>query len=230
MCGEYCINGESIRAPKALVSNDSHVEWKPRKYVSRGGQKLEAALDYFCLSPMGSVCLDAGASTGGFTDCLLKRGAKIVHAVDVGFNQIAWTLRTHKQVNVMEKTNIMKIIPGDLQPSPEFATADLSFRSLRKVATRLLQLTHGKTVLALAKPQFEYPAKSQFDGVIRSRETRFEVLYSLSQDLKDEGVYITDYFRSPVSGRKGNIEIFILLSSTPPVSSDKAEKRLREII
>ena len=159
MCGEYCINGESIRAPKALVSNDSHVEWKPRKYVSRGGQKLEAALDYFCLSPMGSVCLDAGASTGGFTDCLLKRGAKIVHAVDVGFNQIAWTLRTHKQVNVMEKTNIMKIIPGDLQPSPEFATADLSFRSLRKVATRLLQLTHGKTVLALAKPQFEYPQR-----------------------------------------------------------------------
>ena len=213
LCGEVVVNGERIRDPKHLVSPKASLDLIRDKYVGRGGYKLEGALDGMNVSPSGLVCLDAGASTGGFTDCLLSRGAAFVHAVDVGYNQLAWKLRTHSRVSVRERTNIMSLSPEDLIPPPVLAVADLSFRSLRGAASQLLRLTCGGTILALVKPQFEDPAEEGFEGVVRSRTARAQVLASLRRDLPAEGVHVQDAFASPVLGRKGNAEVFFRLGS-----------------
>ena len=215
MCGDIIANGERLRDPKARVPADAHIEWTVDRYVGRGGLKLEGALDSMSIDPSGLVCLDAGASTGGFTDCLLSRGAAFVHAVDVGYNQLAWKLRSHPRVASLERTNIMSLEPGDLDPPPVLAVADLSFRSLRGAASKLLELTGGGTVLALVKPQFELQSDEGFDGIVRTREARAAVLESLRTDLPSEGVHVHDAAASPVKGRKGNAEVFFLLGDEP---------------
>jgi len=225
VCGEIFINGEKIRDLKTRVPGNARIEWKVDKYVGRGGLKLEGALDDLNLNPDGKVCLDAGSSTGGFTDCLLSRGALSVHAVDVGYNQLAWKLRSDDRVQVYEKTNLMSLSPGDLLPLPEFAVADLSFRSLRGAASKLLSLTGGGVVLALVKPQFEQPVEDNFDGIVRTREARAAVLKSLVRDLPSEGVFVHDAAASRITGRKGNAEIFLLLSGT--AASDTPGVKLR---
>lgn len=232
LCGEISVNGEKIRDPKTPVDKSAESSWEKGKYVGRGGFKLEGALDDLGLNPEGLCCLDAGSSTGGFTDCLLSRGALKVHAVDVGYNQLAWKLRTDSRVSVYERTNLMSLTPGSLNPPPNFAVADLSFRSLRGAASKLLSLTGGSPVLALVKPQFEQPAEANFDGIVRTREARAAVLNSLRTDLPDEGVFVHDAVACRVTGRKGNAEIFLLLSGTPPVDSlyvnDRIETALNE--
>lgn len=212
LCGEIIVNGEKLRDPGALVPKAADVVWKTDKYVGRGGLKLEGALDELALDPKGMVCLDAGSSTGGFTDCLLSRGASCIHAVDVGYNQLAWRIRSDDRVAVHERTNLMDLSRADLNPHPEFAVADLSFRSLRGAASKLLTLTDGGIVLALVKPQFEQPAEEDFDGIVRTHEARAAVLKSLISDLLIEGVHVHDAVVSGVRGRKGNAEIFLLLS------------------
>ena len=230
MCGEILINGEKIRDPKRAVPKDSQVEWKVEKYVGRGGLKLEGALDDLSLDPSGMFCLDAGSSTGGFTDCLLSRGAVGVHAVDVGFNQLAWKLRRDKRVKVYEQTNIMDLSRGSLDPPPVFAVADLSFRSLRGAASKLLELTGGAEVLALVKPQFEQPLEDDFDGVVRTREARDAVIQSLVEDLLSEGVFVHNAAASRIRGRKGNAEIFLLLLNYPAEDPRYVEKCLAEAL
>ncbi len=212
LCGEIIVNGEKLRDSKAPVPKSADVEWKAEKYVGRGGLKLEGALDELALNPKGMVCLDAGSSTGGFTDCLLSRGALCVHAVDVGYNQLAWRIRSDDRVEVHEQTNLMHLSWADLNPHPEFAVADLSFRSLRGAASKLLALTDGGIVLALVKPQFEQPVEEGFAGIVRTREARAAVLKSLIAALLIEGVHVHDAVASGVTGRKGNVEIFLLLS------------------
>jgi len=230
LCGEIFINDERIRDPKSRVPGNAAIKWTVAKYVGRGGLKLEGVLDDMNLSPYGKVCLDAGSSTGGFTDCLLSRGAHCVHAVDVGYNQLAWKLRSDDRVHVYEKTNLMSLSQGDLLPPPEFAVADLSFRSLRGAASKLLSLTGGGVVLALVKPQFEQPVEENFDGVVRTREARAAVLKSLINDLPSEGVFVHNAAASRITGRKGNAEIFLLLSgiaaSDPPGVEHRIEQAL----
>ncbi|MCG8452816.1 MAG: TlyA family RNA methyltransferase [Spirochaetales bacterium] len=226
LCGEVRILGERIRDPKRLVSVDSIAEWSVRPFVSRGGEKLAGALDALHLNPQNQVCLDAGASTGGFTDCLLSRGASFVHAVDVGFNQLAWKLRTHPQVLSREQTNIMDLSPSDLQPSPKWAVADLSFRSLRGAASQLLHLTHGGLVLALVKPQFENPLEEGFDGIVRTSQAREAVLQALRRDLPQEGAHVINAVASEVTGRKGNAEIFLLISAEPADQQNLVDQRI----
>lgn len=227
LCGEIFVNGERIRNPKTAVPPDSAVRRIPRRFVSRGGEKLDAALTALSLDPAGLVCLDAGASTGGFTHCLLSRGACIVHAVDVGRNQLAWKIRSHPRVRVRERTNIMDIHPGHLEPPPNFTVADLSFRSLRGAASRLLDLTEGPRLLALAKPQFERPPEKGFDGVVRSPGARIAALESLRRDLISENVWIHDASPSIIPGAKGNLEVFLLLSRIPPADKNHARDRIR---
>jgi 23S rRNA (cytidine1920-2'-O)/16S rRNA (cytidine1409-2'-O)-methyltransferase len=176
------------------------------------------------------VCLDAGASTGGFTDCLLSRGALNVHAVDVGYNQLAWKLRSDERVFVHERTNLMDLHPGDLIPEPTFAVADLSFRSLRGAASRLLELTRGGTVLALVKPQYENPKEDGFDGVVRTNAARAGVLESLRTDLPKEGVFVRNAAASRVTGRKGNAEIFLLLGREPAQDMDKVNVQITKAL
>ena len=227
LCGEIFVDGERIRNPKNPVPSDAKLRYTPRRFVGRGGDKLDAALSELKLEPAGRVCLDAGASTGGFTDCLLSRGALSVHAVDVGRNQLAWKIRSHPRVHVRERTNIMDIRPGDLHPPPSFAVADLSFRSLRRAAARLLQLTAGLPVLALAKPQFERPPEDGFNGVVRSPRARTAALESLRRDLIDEQVWVCDACPSILPGAAGNREIFLLLSAAPPPDKQYAQARLK---
>jgi len=178
------------------------------EYVSRGGQKLEKALDYFGISPEGKVCLDSGASTGGFTDCLLKRGAKSVYAIDVGYGQLAWTLRTDERVIVMERTNIRYVTADMLETKPELAVLDLSFISLALVLPVVRKLLTDKCeVICLVKPQFEAgKGKVGKKGVVRDPKIHKEVLDNFIKNANDSGFFVKDITHSPVTGPKGNIE------------------------
>lgn len=226
LCANVKVNGEVCRNPQAMVSPESDFILEESRFVSRGGLKLDGVLEEFDFDPQGKICLDAGASTGGFTDCLLQRGATHVHAVDVGFNQLAWKLRSDPRVTVHEKTNLMQISPDILTPCPQMAVADLSFRSLRGAASQLLNITRGGLVLALLKPQFEHPRESDFTGVVRTEEARKKVLYTLIRRLEEEQVFVIDAFASPLTGRRGNAEIFVLLSRKVAFDSNHLARRI----
>ncbi|MDR2590386.1 MAG: TlyA family RNA methyltransferase [Oscillospiraceae bacterium] len=176
------------------------------KFVSRGGQKLEKALDFFNVSVENKICIDSGASTGGFTDCLLKRNAKKVYAVDVGYGQLAWTLRKNPQVVVMERTNIRYVTSDMLEEKPEIATLDLSFISLALVLPVVHNL--GTTgIICLIKPQFE-AGKGNVGkkGIVRDPKTHIDVLDTFIQNVTNAGYYTKGLTFSPVKGPKGNIE------------------------
>jgi 23S rRNA (cytidine1920-2'-O)/16S rRNA (cytidine1409-2'-O)-methyltransferase len=181
-------------------------------YVSRGGEKLAAALDLWGIACEGKTWIDAGCSTGGFTDCLLRRGASLVYAIDVGENQLDWRLRADPRVRVMEATNVMAVRGEELDPTPDSAVADLSFRSLRLAASRILSLTAERRGIFLVKPQFEYihPPRD-FDGVVRGQGALRDILSDLVAGLGNEGVRAEDAVESPLRGRKGNREFLFLL-------------------
>jgi len=191
------------------------------EYVSRGGQKLEKALAFFNISPQGKVCIDCGASTGGFTDCLLQKGAKLVYAVDVGYGQLAWTLRNDERVVVMERTNIRYVTPDMLGEKPELAVIDLSFISLSLVLPVVRELmTHADEnsspeAICLIKPQFEAGrGKVGKKGVVRDPATHKEVLDNFIQNAENAGFAVKGITYSPVKGPKGNIEYLGWLKST----------------
>jgi 23S rRNA (cytidine1920-2'-O)/16S rRNA (cytidine1409-2'-O)-methyltransferase len=210
LCGEVFVAGECIRNPKAQIQETALVEFTERPYVSRGGLKLDGALAHMDFHARGKVILDVGASTGGFTDCLLQHGAAHVHTVDVGANQLAYSLRIDPRVSVHENTNIMTV--GDLEPKPDLATVDLSFRSVRRAAARVLDMCVDKRAMVLVKPQFELQEPSRdFDGVLRDPDRVLQVLLDVANALCQEGVYVEDVVASPISGRKGNREFFFLL-------------------
>ena len=194
-----------------------------KRFVSRGGVKLEYALLRCGFSVEGKVVLDAGASTGGFTDCVLQHGAVHVHAVDVGTNQLAYPLRMDPRVTVHEKTNIMTAAP--FEPVPDVAVADISFRSLRRAAARILDFTSESRALVLAKPQFEWPkSDTSFNGVLTNPSDIRKVLFELSEDLSAEDVRLTDVIASPLTGRKGNREFFLLVERGSPVNVSDAHR------
>jgi len=191
-----------------------HESLEGLEYVSRGGLKLEKALDYFGISPDGWVCIDCGASTGGFTDCLLKRGAKLVYAIDVGYGQFAWSLRNDERVVTMERTNIRYVTPDMLEVKPELAVIDLSFISLAIVlpVVHELLVEQGEAV-CLIKPQFEAGReKVGKKGVVRNPETHKEVLDAFIQNAENSGFTVRGLTYSPLKGPKGNIEYLGRLS------------------
>lgn len=218
-CREVKVGNEHPADPKLKVAENLSIELEPALYVSRGAEKLAHALYEWNISTAGKVCIDAGASTGGFTDCLLQEGAKYVYAVDVGYNQLAYSLRTDERVGVYEKTNIMDFEGGELQA--DFAAADLSFRSIRGAAAHLLSLTRERMCIALIKPQYELAdllrsgavdaGDAAFDGVVRDEQLQKEVLNKLEQLLLDEGVAVSRILPSPIRGRKGNQEYLAML-------------------
>lgn len=212
LCGEVLVGSERIRDSKAMVAGDAVLELTRRKYVSRGGFKLEKVLELWDLPVRGSRVLDAGSSTGGFTDCLLQKGAESVYAVDVGYNQLDYSLRTDPSVVVMERTNIMSV--ESLDPPPHWAVADLSFRSLRSAARHILDLTLDRRLIALMKPQFELERPDDdFDGVIRDPELILEIAAKLMAEMAGEGAYVRNAALSPVTGRKGNQELLFDISA-----------------
>jgi 23S rRNA (cytidine1920-2'-O)/16S rRNA (cytidine1409-2'-O)-methyltransferase len=230
LCGEAKTDGETIRDPRHLILPDASVALEQRRFVSRGGDKLDGVLDTLGVDPEDRVCLDAGASTGGFTDCLLSRGATLVHAVDVGYNQLAWKIRNDRRVIVRERTNLMDLTVEDLEPTPTLAVADLSFRSLRGAASQLLRLSGEGTVVVLAKPQFEGPRGDGFRGVVTDPADRSRTIEALVRDLKDEGVYVVDAAPSPIRGRKGNFELFLRISGNPPKDPGAGEGALAKAL
>ena len=227
LCGEVTVDGGVIKNPKELFRSDAAVELTDKKYVSRGGFKLEKALDTWGVDVKGKVVLDAGSSTGGFTDCLLQHGAACVHAVDSGLNQLDYKLRQNPAVLVREKTNIMDVAPGDLEPQPELAVCDLSFRSIVKAASHILSLTSGKKLIALVKPQFEERGLvAGFDGVIRRAEDVRRVLAETARLLAEDGTYIADIIESPILGTKGNREFLCIITGEPVVSLESVLSKI----
>lgn len=209
-CRNVYANGELSTDPKQLFAEDSTLSLSFEKYVSRGGFKLEQALDAFGLSVEGLVMLDAGSSTGGFTDCLLQRGASLVHSVDVGYNQLDWRLRTDGRVHVHEKQNIMTL--EGLDPPAEAAVCDLSFRSIGEAASHILSLCGDTWLVSLIKPQFEVPKNLEnFTGVITDVGLLEEVMLTVYSFLAEEGVGFHGLVLSPITGHKGNSEFLALL-------------------
>jgi 23S rRNA (cytidine1920-2'-O)/16S rRNA (cytidine1409-2'-O)-methyltransferase len=219
MAGQVSINGRVARKPSdAVGDSDEVVLEKPERFVSRGGFKLEHALEHFAINVTGCTAIDLGASTGGFTDCLLQRGAAKIYAVDVGQGQLAWKLRRDARVVVMEKTNARMLTPASF-PSPflpvELVVIDCSFISLRKIlpSTVALLRSSGK-ILALIKPQFE-AGKAEADkgaGVIRDPEIHQRVVSELARFVSGlPGLQWAGITESPVFGPAGNKEFLALI-------------------
>jgi 23S rRNA (cytidine1920-2'-O)/16S rRNA (cytidine1409-2'-O)-methyltransferase len=182
-------------------------------YVSRGGLKLEAALDHFTVDVKGKVLLDVGASTGGFTDCLLQRGAEKVIAVDVGYGQLHWKIRRDPRVILLEKTNIRHLKPADVNEQIHGAVIDVSFISLRLVVPAVSELLlRDAFIIALIKPQFEVE-KGQVGkgGVVRDPTLHQQVIDRLSGFFQDMGWTVSGHIPSPLLGPKGNKEFFVYL-------------------
>ncbi len=185
-------------------------------YVSRGGLKLEAGLDHFKIDPSGYVCADIGASTGGFTDCLLKRGARKVYAIDVGYGQLAWELRQDPRVVVMERTNARHLSPGDLDEPLDLAVIDAAFISLKLLLPPLLPLFAKQVaILALIKPQFEVgKGKVGKGGVVRDEALHQEVIEEILRFAQSLGLSSRGVIPSPILGPKGNKEFLVHLVSS----------------
>jgi 23S rRNA (cytidine1920-2'-O)/16S rRNA (cytidine1409-2'-O)-methyltransferase len=182
-------------------------------YVSRGGLKLEAALHAFGIDVSGKVCLDVGASTGGFTDCLLQHGAASIYAVDVGYGQLAWRLRQDSRVVVIERTNIRHMSFETVGQQVDMITIDVSFISLKIVVPVVLKyMGDNSTIIALIKPQFEVgKGKVGKGGVVRDSRLHAEVLTDLSAFFSGTGLMNTNIIESPILGPKGNKEFLIML-------------------
>lgn len=209
-CKNVYVNGELCTDPKATFDKDSFVEILYPKYVSRGGFKLEKALAEFDVVVKDKVLLDVGSSTGGFSDCLLQNGAFSVHCVDVGYNLLDYKIRNDKRVFVHEKQNIMAL--QTLQPQPDMAVADLSFRSIKGAASHILGLTKERILIALIKPQFEVPRwQENFFGVVKDSELMKQTMLNVWENLNSENVGIFNAVKSPILGHKGNTEYLALL-------------------
>jgi 23S rRNA (cytidine1920-2'-O)/16S rRNA (cytidine1409-2'-O)-methyltransferase len=221
--------GARAEKPSQLVPDDAELRLEPaRRYVSRGGLKLERALDELEISVAGRDCLDVGASTGGFTDCLLSRGARRVIALDVGHGQLDWLLRRDDRVIVVERTNARDLRPELLPFRPEFATIDISFISLTKVLEPAAAcLRPGGEVLALVKPQFELrPAQVGKGGVVRNPGARRTAILSVADAAERLGLRVRGLASSGLPGPKGNRESFLWLAfSGPGVAELEAEAR-----
>lgn len=215
LAGKVMVNNQVMDKPGTLVPEDAQIALKgpDHPYVSRGGQKLEKALQHFRIDPTGMFCLDVGASTGGFTDCLVQHGAERVFAVDVGYGQLAWKLRTDPRVVVIERTNI-RLMPCDALPAPvDLIVIDVSFISLKLVVPAVRQFMKPEAmILALIKPQFEV-GKGQVGkgGVVKNPLQHRAVIDDLTLFFKNTGLFCGPVIESPILGPKGNREFMILL-------------------
>jgi len=215
MSGNVFVAGKRADKPGMQVSPGVLIEVRSiPEFVSRGGQKLEKALKTFGVSPDGKICIDCGASTGGFTDCLLKNGARLVYAVDVGYGQLAWSLRNDPRVITMERTNIRHVTADMFNIRPEIAVIDVSFISLSLVLPVVSGLLTGNgEALCLIKPQFEAGReKVGKKGVVRDPETHKSVLDAFIGCSTQSGFAVKGMTHSPVKGPEGNIEFLGWLS------------------
>jgi 23S rRNA (cytidine1920-2'-O)/16S rRNA (cytidine1409-2'-O)-methyltransferase len=220
MEAKVLVDGRKITKAGQKVPSDAHIELigEDLLYVSRGGLKLQHALDAFALSVQDLTAMDVGASTGGFTDCLLQRGAKRVYAVDVGYGQLAWKLRNDPRVIVIERQNI-RSLPLDNIPEPiELATMDTSFISLKLVIPAVLPfLAKNAKLIALIKPQFEAGREHVGKGgVVRDPQVHEGVCRSIAEFCEEVGLRVEGVSPSPILGPKGNREFLIVANWSAP--------------
>lgn len=215
MAGHVLVNEVPVTKPghKVLADVVIRVKGIDHPYVGRGGLKIAGALDFFKIDPMGRVCADIGSSTGGFTDCLLQRGAVKVYAVDVGTNQLAWKLRQDPRVVVMEKTHVKDLHPSHFPEPPSLIVIDCSFISLTRVLPEIARwVSPNTTIVALIKPQFEVgPGRIAKGGIVKDDAAQKDAIAqveSCAQALHWDILGITD---SPITGTDGNREYFIAL-------------------
>lgn len=216
MEGLVFIEDRRIDKPGEKVNVDSPIVVKenPLVYVSRGGLKLEKAIDAFKLDLKDKVAIDIGASTGGFTDCMLQKGAKKVYAIDVGYGQLDWKLRNDSRVVVMERTNIRYVTKEDIGEMVDFITIDVSFISLRLVLPVANQLLSEEgNIVALIKPQFEAGRdKVGKKGLVKDKKVHVEVIKSIVEFCKTINLKVVDLDFSPITGTTGNIEFLALIT------------------
>ena len=210
MSGIVYVNNQKADKAGMSIPEDAEIEirGKTNSFVSRGGLKIEKALTYFQIDPKDLCAMDIGASTGGFTDCLLTRGARKVYSIDVGYGQLAWKLRQDPRVVCMERTNIRKVTPDMLDDVPEFAVIDVSVISLKLVLPVVAQLLneHGR-IACLIKPQFEAgKGKVGKKGVVREPEIHLDVLNAFIENAHEAGFHVYNLTFSPIKGPEGNIE------------------------
>ena len=217
MAGNVFVNGQREDKAGSMFDVTSQIEIHgvTMKYVSRGGLKLEKAMTHFDIELNDKVCMDIGASTGGFTDCMLQNGAKKVYSVDVGYGQFAWKLRQDPRVVCMEKTNIRYVTPQDIDDVLDFASVDVSFISLTKVLGPARELlADGGEMVCLIKPQFEAGReKVGKKGVVREKSTHLEVIQMVMAYAAEIGFEIRNLEFSPIKGPEGNIEYLLYLQN-----------------
>lgn len=215
LAGEVIVDHRPVVKAGSLVDAGAVIRLKRKAlpYVSRGGVKLEKALREFRVDVKDRIALDVGVSTGGFTDCLLAHGARLVYAVDVGYGQLDWKLRKDRRVVVLEKRNIRYLEPAELPQTPEFATVDVSFISLRLVLPAVKRLLAPQAeILALIKPQFEVgKGKVGKGGVVRRPEEHHRVIEEVKEVSRALKLEVGGVTESPLLGPKGNREFFIYL-------------------
>ena len=219
MSGLVFVNGQRVDKSGTAVAEDARIEVRGRAipYVSRGGLKLEKALHTFQFTPENMLCNDCGASTGGFTDCMLQNGAVKVFAIDVGHGQLDWKLRQDERVVCMEKTNIRYVQPEDLGEPIDFSSIDVSFISLTKVLLPIRNyLKENGEIVALIKPQFEAGReKVGKKGVVREKSTHIEVIEKVTDYAVSIGFEVAALEFSPIKGPEGNIEYLVHLKKRP---------------
>ncbi|MCF6290003.1 MAG: TlyA family RNA methyltransferase [Desulfobacterales bacterium] len=226
--GQVSVNGRTSDKAGRQVSEDSAIKIRQRlPYVSRGGLKLEKGLAAFDIRPAGFVCVDIGASTGGFTDCLLQHGAEKVYAVDVGYGQLAWQLRQDPRVVVMERTNARNLAPGDIPEPIDLAVIDAAFISLKLLLPPLLPLFRDQvSILALIKPQFEAGrGKVGRGGVVRDPELHQEIIREILAFGQGLGLNSRGVIPSPLLGPKGNREFLVHFVSVRAISLSRSRAR-----
>lgn len=219
MEGNVFVENEREDKAGSMFDTEAKIEIKGNtlKYVSRGGLKLEKAMTHFDIELNDKVCMDIGASTGGFTDCMLQNGAKKVYSVDVGYGQFAWKLRQDPRVVCMEKTNIRYVTPEDIEDRIQFSSIDVSFISLTKVLGPVKALlTEDGQIVCLIKPQFEAGReKVGKKGVVREKSTHLEVIEKVMEFAVSIGFEILNLEFSPIKGPEGNIEYLLYLQNHP---------------
>ncbi len=220
LAGKVTVAGQVATKAGVAVATDAEVALREddHPYVSRGALKLVAGLDAFALDPTGWVCLDVGASTGGFTDLLLRRGASRVYAIDVGYGQLAWSLRSDPRVVVLERANVRELDPGKVPEPCDLAVIDVSFISLTLVLPRVAELLRppaGKSVVALVKPQFEAGREHVGKGgVVRDPAARQGAIDKVATWAAGHGFTVGATIESPIHGPAGNVEYLLHLRTS----------------
>jgi 23S rRNA (cytidine1920-2'-O)/16S rRNA (cytidine1409-2'-O)-methyltransferase len=235
MSGQVYVDNQKVDKPGTKVDTGSTIEARGAvlRYVSRGGLKLEKALQQFNIDLNGKIAMDIGASTGGFTDCMLQNGAKKVYAVDVGYGQLAWQLRQDNRVVNMERTNIRYVESSQIEDEIDFASIDVSFISLKlvlPVAKNLLK--YGGEIVCLIKPQFEAGRdKVGKKGVVRDQEVHFEVIKNIISFARSIELSVFGLNFSPIRGPEGNIEYLLYVKKLQyPQQDEFHDKTIYEIV